>query len=257
MKVEHIPLLQIQRDLYRIPRGMGRFRAYLRTMIDPRGDDLRLPPLVGMNPMGKDHVPALLDAMLAMDAESIAARAVAEAMPGVADLPGDFKIGLVLADDLMGGWTNRYASEFIHRFAERRSFQDGWIVAMLWTSESPTPETVREEVLTSIYRTAYVQQHGNAQTLRDRMAQEGQAMARAGCTRPALDDNALDRTRAILSPCLETTDMRTAIECLFGDVAAPSLGFTARGLPERAGFALALHEALHHARQNACVSRET
>src|SRR5256885_13972233 len=98
MNIEFVPLLQIQRDLYRIPRGMQRFRAYLRTMIAPQGDDLRLPPLVAMNPMGKDHVPALLDSLLSLDADGVAAGAVAEALPHVADVPGDFKLGLVLAD---------------------------------------------------------------------------------------------------------------------------------------------------------------
>ena len=33
--LEYVPLLQIQRDLYRIERGPERFGAYLRTMIDP------------------------------------------------------------------------------------------------------------------------------------------------------------------------------------------------------------------------------
>lgn len=32
MKLEFVPLLQVQRDLYRLPRGMERFRAYLQTM---------------------------------------------------------------------------------------------------------------------------------------------------------------------------------------------------------------------------------
>jgi len=34
MKLEYVPLLKIQRELYGIPRGFERFRAYLETMID-------------------------------------------------------------------------------------------------------------------------------------------------------------------------------------------------------------------------------
>lgn len=51
MKLEFVPLLQVQRDLYRMPRGMERFRAYIQTMVDPETKDLQL-PLVAMNPMG-------------------------------------------------------------------------------------------------------------------------------------------------------------------------------------------------------------
>ena len=57
---------------------MDRFRAYLQTMVDPETKDIQL-PLSPMNPMGKDHVPALLDEYLAFDADGVAARAVAEA----------------------------------------------------------------------------------------------------------------------------------------------------------------------------------
>ena len=70
MNVELVPLLQIQRDLYSLPRGPERFRTYLKTMVNSDGSDVRLPPLVAMNPMGKDHVPALLDSLLTMEAEA-------------------------------------------------------------------------------------------------------------------------------------------------------------------------------------------
>jgi hypothetical protein len=115
MKLDYVPLLQIQRQLQTIPRGMGRFRQYLRT-ISPDGANLELPSLLAANPMSKDHVTALLDALLALDADAVAARAVAEASARVADEPGDFKVALVILDDLMGGWTNRYAEEFTWRF---------------------------------------------------------------------------------------------------------------------------------------------
>jgi hypothetical protein len=35
MKLEFVPLLQVQRDLYRMPRGWERFREYLQTLFDP------------------------------------------------------------------------------------------------------------------------------------------------------------------------------------------------------------------------------
>jgi hypothetical protein len=53
MKLE-VPLLQLQRELHRIPRGMDRFRQYLRVMLNDDRSDVRLPPLGIMNPMGKE-----------------------------------------------------------------------------------------------------------------------------------------------------------------------------------------------------------
>ena len=47
----------------------------------------------------------------------------------------------------------------------------------------------------------------------------------------------------VLTPFLDEDDMRTAIECLFGDAAGATLGFTPHGLTPWAGLALALHDA--------------
>src|SRR5438309_8889120 len=115
MNLTYVPLLQIQRELQGLPRNYERFRQYLHT-ISPDGTILELPPLGIMNPMGKDHVTALLDALLALDADGIATRALADASAQVANDSGDFKVALVIADDLMGGWTNRYDYEFSIRF---------------------------------------------------------------------------------------------------------------------------------------------
>lgn len=249
MKLEYVPLLRVQRELQGIPRGMRRFRQYLRTILNPDGPTVELPPLGIMNPMGKEHVTALLDALLALDADRIAARAVAEASVALANEPGDFQVALVIVDDLMGGWTNRYATEFSLRFPRGQSgsrprwLKHAWITAALWSSEAASERAVREAVLTAVYRMAYWQQHGLVHTLRDMLAQEGQVMARAGCTEPVLDEEDIAYTREVLAPSLDADDMRTAIECLFGDEAGRTLGFTPRGLSPWAGLALALHDA--------------
>jgi hypothetical protein len=93
MELEFVALLQIQRDLYAIPRGVE---------------------------------------------------------------PGRFRIGLVVADDAHGRWTNRYASEFSHRFEATAFYKRGWVVGAIWTSEIPTQSGVREEVLTAVHRAAYM-----------------------------------------------------------------------------------------------------
>jgi hypothetical protein len=256
MNLEYVPLLQIQRQLQGMPRNYERFQEYLRTIFASDGTGLELPSLIAMNPMGKDHVTALLDALLAMDADGIAARTVAEAATQLVDEPGDFKVALVIADDLMGGWTNRYANEFTFRFGpdHLRSRSDTerklprwlkafWITGILWSSEPASEQAVREATLSAVYRMAYTQRHGAARTLRDMLTQEGHVMAAAGCSGPVLDADDSAYTREVLVPYLDADDMRMCIECLFGDAAGRTLGFTPRGLSPWAGIALALHDA--------------
>jgi hypothetical protein len=243
--------LQVQRELHGLPRNQERFRQYLDTMQNRYGTDGMLAPLLIVNPMGKDHVAARLDALLALDADTVAARAVAEASARLADVSGHFKIALVVADDLMGGWTNRYAYEFDLRFRHvgalpkqlPRWLRHFWLTAVLWSSEPAIEQAVRAAILTAVYRAAYVHRHGRARTLRAMLAQEGHVMAAAGCTGPTLDPEDIAYTRTVLIPFLDADDMRTAIECLCGDAAGRTLGFTPRGLSPWAGLALALHDA--------------
>ena len=242
MTLTFVPLLKIQRDLYDLPRDMTRFRAYIATMTDPVTGDLKY-PLVAMNPMGKEHVPALLDQWMALESDETAARAVADAATRLKDVPGDFQVGLVIADDLKGGWTNRAAYEFGHRFGSKPFHKRGWLTGILWTSESPSASVARDEALTAVYRGAYIERHGYAKTLREMLAQEHYAMSNAGCTTPALDADDLAYTREVMARHLDATDQPTLITCLFGDEAGATLGYPKLGLSARAGLALALADA--------------
>ena len=219
--------------------------------MNPEGTGPELVPLLLANPMARDHVTALLDELLALDADGVAARSASEALAGLDQLPGDYDIGLVVVDDLMGGWTNRYAAEYTIRFQsgpppEQRPWwmtTRPWVYGVLWSSEPASERSAREAILTAIYRMAYVQQHGLARTLPSMLAQEGHVMAAAGCTSPTLDADDIAYTREVLLPFLDADDMRTAIQCLFGDNAGRTLGFSPLGLSSCAGLALALHDA--------------
>jgi hypothetical protein len=121
--------------------------------------------------------------------------------------------------------------------------KDWWLTGVLWSSEAPSERAVREAILMAVHRMAYTQQHGPARNLREMLAQEGQVMARADCSGPTLDAEDIAYTREVLIPYLDADDKRTCIECLFGDAAARTLGFTPHGLSPWAGLALALHDA--------------
>lgn len=245
MNLTYAPLLAEQRDLYRRPRDYKRFKAFLHMTLDMEAERVKLPTL-GMNPMAKEHVAACLDALLAADAEAVGEASMREVEPELREVPGTFRVALVVSDDVAGGWTNRFTCDY----AERRAApgppgQDylDWLGVTLWAGDPPTADMVRERVRTVLYRVLYIHRHGRAATLRELLAQEGWVMARAGCAGPTLDADDLDYTRWALGPFLDATDMRTGIECLYGDAAGRTLGFSPRGLSDHAGLALALHDA--------------
>lgn len=258
MNLDYVPLLPIQRRLQAIPRGQApdfnglkRFKQYLRTIRTPDGRGLALPPLVGANPMAKDHVTVLLDDLLALDADGIAARVIADTAAEHADIPGGLKATLVVYDDWMGSWTNRVPTDFQVRFMVAvpegpmsRWTEHAWVTGVLWSSEPASEQTVREAILTAVYRVVYVYRHGPARTLRDMIAQEGWVLSTAGCTGPTLDAEDLAYTREVLRQYLDTTDPRTCCECLFGDELVRGLGFTPRGLSPWAGLAVGVADEI-------------
>jgi hypothetical protein len=249
MQLENLPLLGLQRELYSMPRGMERFRRYLAAMTGG-GEDLLL-PLTAVNPMGKEHMLPAVDSWIAAGAEEAAAGAVREAAARLVDAPGRLRIGLAIADDVAGGWTNRFTTDFAHRFESAALYRRDFAVGLLWASEAaagrpralerrgggtvasrlrslrrqaPSPrlaEQARREVLLSLARAAYERRHGPARTLRERLAQEHDALRFAG-----LEPKPLPPPHF-----LDAADAPALFACLYGDEAARSLGYSALGVP--------------------------
>ncbi len=240
MELELVPMLRQERELYDIPRGWARFQRYIAAMTGGTQDMVL--PLAVLNPMGKEHVAAALDALLAIDAEAIAAKAVADAQRRLAHVPGRLKVGLVVADDVGGGWTNRYLTETRQRFDNAGEIKRGWAVALFWTSEAPARDGVCEETLCAVYRALYHRRHGQPKTLRQMMAQEGLAAVFADVPAPATDPDDLAAIRAVIEPHRDSASFPVTFACLYGDEAARSVGYLALGLPARAGYRLAIHE---------------
>ncbi len=274
MNLEYVPLLRVMRDIQSIPRGqppefngMKRFRQYLRTIFDyrPPGRSANCRLLLAMNPMGKDHVTALLDAYLAMDADGIGARAPAEASAAVGRTRrGTSKWALWCATIL-------WAGEATATIASSSSAS-----APISSVAGAPPRSRTVGLRTSGPRACY----GAARPLTEQAVREliphGRPPAGVCASAPAspatsarcspkkgrswgvgravagqLSRRRISPTREVLSPYLDADDMRTCIECLFGDAAARTLGFTPTGLSPWAGLALALHDA----RADATVAR--
>jgi hypothetical protein len=245
MHIEHVELLQIERNLHDIPRGMERFGEYLKVMLNDEQDDVRFVPLLVMNPMGREHVVERLDQLIALGADQIAAEAVREVEGQFSDLEGDYKHGLVICDDVRGGWTNRYTTDAGLRFGvgAKGSQRGGWITTLLWASEPPEGKRIREEVLSTIYRILYAAKHGTPKTLRQMVRQEGSAALFAG-KQPHLDEEDLEYSRYVLAPYLDSDSYPVCIAAMYGDEAARTLGYPPLGLSAGAGFAVGLAEAL-------------
>lgn len=249
MRIHYLPLLPALQATYRLWRGERRFAYYLGQTLNATRTDVLNSPLLLANPMAKQAVAERVDALLELGADDLAAEAARAAASAATDIPGDFRASLMICDDLGGGWTNRFAVEYALRHApnplEMRPTEAArfWITGVLWSSEPVSATTVQQAMSSAVYRTAYVLRHGRAANLGQLIRQEGAVMNQARCQEASLEADELDFTRIVISEHAEATDMPTSLSCLFGDVAAASLGFQAFGLVPRAGLSFALFEA--------------
>ena len=241
MSFIHLPLLDIQRELHTMQRGMRRFRKY-HALITGGTDDIVV-PLGAMNPMARIHQTQMLEHLHTLDAEAIVAAAIEEANRRLPSIEQQVEVGIVAVDDERGGWTNRYFTEMKVCFNLSANLARGWAIVHLWTSETWTPERLRVETLSTIYRAAWALRHGDPRALGEMLAQEGMAARFAGAPLIGLDKEDIDYTREVLMPLRDSTDYPTQLAALFGDEAARSVGYPPLGVSERAGLALARAEA--------------
>lgn len=236
MEARVVPMLAVQRELTGLPRGMERFRAYVAS-IHGEGDPAI--PLVAFNPMSREHVGAVLDDLIGMGAEAVASETAHRAADQLALVPAAVRVGLVVADDAGGGWTDRYLNDFTYRFSEEKQVTKGWATVVFWSSETPDARRVSTETAATIYRVAHRERHGAPKTLGAMLEQERRAYAFAG--RPAFDLDAddLDYTADAIARYLDADDRPTQVACLYGDDAARSTGYEPLGFSRWAGLALA------------------
>ena len=241
MQIELVPTLALMRDLYRMPRDMARFHRYIEAMTNADGS-LAL-PLSGFNPMGRDHVAEAVDHLVAIDAEVVVTRAAEEAARRLALGRGAYRVALVVSDDIGGMWTERTNAEATARFNRRGASLAGWVVPTFWTSDRPTAAAIEAEMIAEIYRTIALETESDERALSAVMRIEGRALRFAGAS-PGLGRAEIERARTTLDPLGERGEWPVIITAMFGDEVAQQYGYEPLGLPTRAGFEVALADAL-------------
>lgn len=222
--------------------NMERYRAYKALMVD--GTELL--PLGDFSPMGRRQ-PAYLDALLALDAEGLAAEYAREVDAELEAVQADFRVMLVVADQPSNGWTQRWLTDAAWRFGPEKPQQAAegrWVTVQLWTHVPPTPAYLRSQLRGAVKRAVWRVCHGPPVTLEQHLAQEGAALKFGGglfAGEPlSLDADELTYTRQVLAPLLQSDHWPTIFGALYGDEAAREVGFPPLGLGRWAGFGAAV-----------------
>ncbi len=247
MRLNVYPILRELRALYDVGERneLDRFWAYKRLMVD--GPELL--PLGDFSPMGRRQ-PEYLDALLAMDAEALAAVDAREIGAELAGVQADLRLILVVVDQPNNGWTQRWLTDAAWRFeTEKVTGQNPhrrWVTVQLWTHVPPTSGYLKAQLRGAVARAIWRLKHGDLVTLDDMMRQKGWALAFAGGTfagEPLTTaEDELEYTRQVLAPLRQSDHWPICFAALYGDEAAREVGFPPLGLGALAGLALAASE---------------
>jgi hypothetical protein len=240
IRFELLPVIDTMIELYQKPLSVERFKEYLNILNGGDSAEL-LVPISGFNPMAQDHVLQALTELKKLNAEDIANE---ELLKINEEVPLDphasiFKVALNLSDDLKGGWTNRFSSDYQSKFKISGYFSRNFCLPVLWTSDIFSEELIRERVREYVFRTIYWSEFSKPETLRDHIFQEKFVAEKLGSI-SSITLNQFAELSTFYNQHKLSEEYHVIFSFLYGDKASISLGNANMGIePEFAGFEFA------------------
>ncbi|MGD1843996.1 MAG: hypothetical protein ACFB10_01220 [Salibacteraceae bacterium] len=243
MRFKVVPVLAMMAELYGQPRSMERFQSYIAQLTQGSRGDLKL-PISGFNPMAKEHARSKLQELLQLEAEDHAEKELSK-IPLPTSIAASTSISVVLnlADDLQGGWTNRYTTDYDSKFKLNALIERSFCTPYFWTSEAFTTEIIRERVLEAAFRTVYNLYHPRPKTLADMLAQEVFVFRKIAWQIPSPPPKDVTPVKAVLDKHADTEDYSLCFNFFYGARICETLHYPPFGLPDYGGFHWAQHLA--------------
>lgn len=216
-------------EYYDQPRGFERFKDYLKLLTGGKDDDVVL-PIVTFNPMAKEHVKEKLEQLKELNVEAIISEIAKDIQKEIYDVLPEKKIqvSLALADDLKGGWTNRYTTDYQAKFNSYSMLKRNFCNVMFWASDTISEELIRVRTKEYLYRTMYQLQRPEPVSLQDHIMQEAFVAHNAGI-KPSVDQQLIDHYKTAFAFNKKITDYPFIFNFLYGDHAARQLGYQPLG----------------------------
>jgi hypothetical protein len=230
------PILDTMIGLYSKPRSLERFNEYLKILKGDTIDDMVV-PIGNYNPMGKEHLLERLMELKTLNAETIAEETLSEINKKIEkEMKAEFNVYLSVGDDLHGGWTNRFVTDYDSKFRINALIKRNFCTPLFFTSEPFTPELIRKRTLEYALRTLYRMKAEEPLTLKDHIEQE-KFIAQKSNKDPLAPECDFESLHAFYNRHQEKEQHDVIFNFLFGDDASMQLGYPAHGIKEAfAGF---------------------
>lgn len=229
MTFELLPTLSAMYALYQKPRSVRRFQHdYLQLLQGNTKGDLVM-PIGNWNPMAKEHLLEKISAMQALDAEGYLAHILQGLNSTLAREYGHrvIRVSICIADDLLGGWTNRYTTDYDNRFKINALLQRNFCTPIFWSSEDYDLEKIRLRTLAACYRSVYWLNKPKPQTLHEHLQQEMFVAQKTGLL---LNKNQSPELQKLYTSFRDSDNYTLIFNYLYGDKASNSLSMPIWGV---------------------------
>ncbi|MGB5820686.1 MAG: hypothetical protein WBG90_14470 [Saonia sp.] len=244
MQFELRPILSEMKELYLKPISTDRFQEYISKLQGNTKGDLSL-PISGFNPMAKEHVLQKIRELQDNGAEMIMKETIAE-FNATWNKTDSAKVDVVLnlADDLKGGWTNYYATDFDSKFKINALVNRNFCTPYFWTSENYTKELIKNRTTAYLSRTLFWIKNSKPKTLDEYLAQEIFVNEQLGTKPESIDEQDFSKIEKIYLNNKESEAYSLLFNFFYGDNASDNLGYKKFGIIGKTGFDYAQFMAL-------------
>jgi hypothetical protein len=240
MTFYHQPILSDIKALYSKPISPKRFEEYLAMLQGDTKDDMAL-PIVGFNPMAKDHVLEKIAELESLGAEDLITDVLAQVNESIqAQSIDPITVVINVADDLMGAWTNHYTTDYDSKFKLGAFVSRKFCVPHFWTSELYSVELIESRVRSYVFRMQYLLNHAAPVTLAGHVDQEVY-VARHARLHSEIDQVELDSISRFYNQHRDSDDYSLIFNFFYGDEASSSLGYRTYGIGDITGFQYAIY----------------
>lgn len=243
MSFKLYPILNEMKALYKQARSPQRFKEYINKLQGESKGDMRI-PISGFNPMAKYHILDKINELQVLGTEDIIQETIARLNQDLTlQIGQECTIVLNIADDLKGGWTNFYTTDFDSKFKLNAFVSRGFCVPYFWTSENYTKDLIEQRVNEYALRFIYWLNHSKPQTLQDHFKQELYVTKLSKYSPVNTEEQDLKQISTFYEQHKLSEDYNIIFNFFYGDKGANSLGFKSLGLNGMTGFEYAQHLA--------------
>ncbi|HET6226288.1 MAG TPA: hypothetical protein VFF27_08420 [Bacteroidia bacterium] len=237
MEFQLLPVVDVMVELYQTPINADRFTNYMKILQGNSPGNISM-PITYYNPMGKAHVLKKLMELKALGVEDVMQDTLTAINKMLSSDDGKkIQVSPALADDLGGGWTNRYTTDYDSKFNVNDMFKRNFCTPLFWVSENYSVEIIKERTADYCARAFYRASTPQPTTLGDHIKQEAFVADHNIFKIKEAPLTNSSTIHTLFKSHKDSSSYPTIFNFLYGDSASKELGHSAYGIrDEWAGY---------------------